>query len=250
MINRIKVFSAKFFVLLLSINVIEKVIKYMVLACMNHLNAAESLRFLFRLDSYLYNLQGVKAVAYGNGIHTKLRHTEYHDFFTNRIREKDSVLDIGCGNGALAYSVAEKTGANVTGIDINDKNIAIAKSRFAHKSIDFIVGDVMYEIPSNHYDIVILSNVLEHLTGRADFLHKIQSKITPTFFLIRVPIFERDWRVPLKKELNVEWRLDPTHEIEYTNNIFKQEINAAGLQIIYQEIRWGEIWAEVKYIES
>ncbi len=222
----------------------------MVAACVNYLNAAESLRFLFRLDTYLYDLQSAKAVAYGNGLHTKHRHIKYHDFFTSRITEKDSVLDIGCGNGALAYSVAKKTGAMITGIDINTENIAIAKSRFSHANIQFVVGDVMDRISRNHYDVIILSNVLEHLTNRSDVLKKLQNNIQPDRFLIRVPIFDRDWRVPLKKELNIEWRLDPTHEIEYTNDSFKIEIEAARLQIIHQEIKWGEIWAEVKRIES
>jgi hypothetical protein len=62
--------------------------------------------------------------------------------------------------------------------------------------------------------------------------------------LIRVPLFERDWRVPLKKELGVEWRLDPTHETEYTIESWAQEIEEAGLKVTHQEIRWSEIWAE------
>ena len=67
----------------------------------------------------------------------------------------------------------------------------------------------------------------------------------PAHILIRVPLFERDWRVPLKQELGVEWRLDPTHEIEYTIESFAEEIAEAGLTVSLQEIRWGEIWAEV-----
>ena len=69
--------------------------------------------------------------------------------------------------------------------------------------------------------------------------------VHPSRFLIRVPVFERDWRVPLKRELGVEWRLDPTHETEYTLESFEKEMAAAGLRITYQEVRWGEIWAEV-----
>ena len=53
------------------------------------------------------------------------------------------------------------------------------------------------------------------------------------------------WRVPLKEELGIDYRLDPTHRIEYTVEGFAEEIETAGLKIAYQEIRWGEIWAEV-----
>jgi hypothetical protein len=65
-------------------------------------------------------------------------------------------------------------------------------------------------------------------------------------FLIRVPLFERDWRVPVKQELGVEWRLDPTHETEYTQESFAEEMKQARLTVTHQEIRWGEIWAEAR----
>lgn len=64
--------------------------------------------------------------------------------------------------------------------------------------------------------------------------------------LIRVPLFERDWRVPLKRQLGVEWRLDPTHETEYTLESFRAEMDEAGLRVTEQMLRWGEIWAEVE----
>ena len=73
----------------------------------------------------------------------------------------------------------------------------------------------------------------------------MQRVIIPKRFLIRVPLFERDWRVPLKKELGVEWRLDLDHKTEYTLESFAEEMRQANLKITYQEVRWSEIWAEV-----
>ncbi len=63
---------------------------------------------------------------------------------------------------------------------------------------------------------------------------------------MRAPLFERDRRVPLKKERGVEWRLDPIHETEYTLESLIREIEAAGLKIARQQVRWGEIWAKVR----
>ena len=51
--------------------------------------------------------------------------------------------------------------------------------------------------------------------------------------------------MPLKKELGVEWRLDPTHETEYTLETFAEEMSAANFRIDHLEVRWGEIWSEV-----
>lgn len=209
------------------------------------LSPADGLRFLFNLEALIYPIEGVLSIAYDGGIHTKHRHTKYHDFFVDRISKGETILDIGCGNGALTYDIAEKSGAIVTGIDLNDNNISVAKEKYNRDQIKYICGNVLTDLPKGKFTTVVLSNVLEHLPERSDFLKKIKKVINPSRFLIRVPLFERDWRVPLKKELGVEWRLDLTHEIEYTLDSFKNEINDANLVIKYQEVRWSEIWAEI-----
>lgn len=206
---------------------------------------AEALRLLFRLDYRLYSLQGQLAVAYDGGIHTKHRHMRYHDFFVGRIHAGEHVLDIGCGMGALAYDVAEKAGAYVVGVDLSPDSIAQAHDHYAHSRVEYRIGDALHELPDGPFDVVILSNVLEHLPERPAFLRRVRDVAHPSRLLIRVPLFERHWSVPLKRELGVEWRLDPTHETEYTLESFAEEMAAAGLTITHQEVRWGEIWAEV-----
>ncbi|MFH1998099.1 MAG: class I SAM-dependent methyltransferase [Planctomycetota bacterium] len=210
-------------------------------------SASETLRFLFDLDARLYTLQGRMAIEYDNGIHTKHRHIRYHDFFVNRIHSDERVIDLGCGNGAVAYDIAEKTGASVVGIDLNETNIAMACQLFAHPHVEFLAGDVLKYLPEKTFDVIVLSNVLEHLPERPLFLRKACLQTGAHRILIRVPLFERDWRVPLKKELGVEWRLDPTHETEYTQESFCKEMEEAGLEIRDQEFRWGEIWAELEH---
>lgn len=209
------------------------------------LHVSEALRFLFAIENRIYPLQGRKAIEYDGGIHSKHRHIRYHDFFIERIKPKETVLDIGCGIGALAYDVAEQSRAFVTGIDLDSKHIDQAKAIHSHPRVTYSLGDALKDLPEGTFDVVILSNVLEHLKGRSMFLRQVRETLRPKKFLIRVPVFERDWRVPLKRELGVEYRLDSTHETEYTLESFAQEIEKAGLKIIHQEVRWGEIWGEV-----
>lgn len=210
----------------------------------NMLPPAQALKLLFALDTMLYQVQGQKAVEYDGGIHTKHRHMKYHDFFTNRIGKDDRVIDIGCGIGAVAYDVA-KTAARVVGVDFNENSIQTARERYQHPRLEFRVGDALEALPNEKFSVVILSNVLEHLPGRPAFLRRVHETLRPSCILIRVPVFERDWRVPLKKELGVEWRLDPTHETEYTLETFVEEMKEADLTISHLEVRWGEIWSEV-----
>jgi SAM-dependent methyltransferase len=193
----------------------------------------------------MYPLLGDLAVRYGGGTHPKHRHTHYHRFFASRIHGQDRVLDIGCGIGAVARDVAEESGASIVGIDINPENIAEARRRFPHPRVEYRVGNAWNGLPEERFDVVVLSNVLEHLPQRSEFLRRVVAAARPSRILLRVPLFERDWRVPLKKELGVEWRLDPTHRVEYTQETFAVEMAAAGLTVAYQETRWGEIWAEL-----
>lgn len=208
------------------------------------LQPAEGLKFLFALDEVLYLLEGKLAIAYDDGTHTKHRHIRYHEFFIARIRQGERVLDVGCGIGAVAYDVAEKAGAHVIGIDLNPKTIGQAKKRYGHRRVEYRVGNVLRDALDGPFDVVIMSNVLEHLQERPAFLRRLKEAAKPSRILIRVPLFERDWRVPLKRELGLEWRLDPTHEIEYTLESFDEELASAGLVLSHREVRWGEIWAE------
>ena len=207
---------------------------------------ADSLRLIFRLDSLLYHLTGQRAVDYDSGVHAKHRLTHYHDFFVANVKPGERVIDIGCGNGALANDLVTRAGADVHGFDLNEDNIAIAMQRYSHPRLRFSASDALQALPDEACDVVVLSNVLEHLPGRPAFLSRVCERLQPDRILIRVPLFERDWRVPLRRELGVEWRLDTTHETEYTQEAFLEELEAARLSVAAMQIRWGEIWAVVK----
>ena len=215
----------------------------LVLLATDKKNPIESLQFLFQLDNALYSLEGGMAVIYGDGVHPKHRLTHYHDFFIAHLMKNDRVLDIGCGNGSLAYDlVTNRNDISVLGIDINLNNIEHAKKHYFHPHLEFVKGDVIKDLPDTHFTVIVLSNVLEHIKHRSELLADIQKKINPDRYLIRVPLFERDWRVPLKKEIGIEYRLDGTHETEYLPEDFFAELAAAGLTAIYNEFRWGELW--------
>src|SRR3990172_8743638 len=83
----------------------------------DNLEPKEAASFLLELDNDLYHLESQAAVRYGGGVHPKHKLTRYHDFFVQRIRWGDRVLDVGCRTGEVALEIAERTGVKVTGID-------------------------------------------------------------------------------------------------------------------------------------
>ncbi|MFX0022553.1 MAG: class I SAM-dependent methyltransferase [Candidatus Hermodarchaeota archaeon] len=207
----------------------------------------KSLKFLLNLDQEIYSLTGIESIRYEGGLHTKHRHTKYHDFFIKNINDGDHVLDIGCGNGLLSYDIIQNVNnVKLIGIDISKEKIETAKEKYIHPNLKFINGNALKDLPNKKFDVVILSNVLEHFENRVEFLKQVKRRTKSSTYLVRVPLFERDWRVPLKKELGLDYRLDPTHYIEYTQEKFFEELEKVSLKVENLEIRWSEIWAVVK----
>ena len=76
-----------------------------------------------------------------------------------------SVLDVGCGGGILSESMA-KLGANVTGIDVVDKNIQIASLHAAQQGVDVDYRAVTAsDVAASGavFDIVLNMEVVEHV---------------------------------------------------------------------------------------
>jgi len=71
-----------------------------------------------------------------------------------------TVLDVGCGTGFFAYSVAKK-GAKVLGIDFSEEAIEIAKSKYSHKNLDFKSIDVSKI--KEKFDVIVSNGTLEHM---------------------------------------------------------------------------------------
>lgn len=200
-------------------------------------------KLALRLHSFTYKIASRFAIGAEGGLHPKHRLMNYHQFFLDHIAPTDRVLDIGCGNGALAYDLAGKA-ARVIGIDTNEKNRAAWQTRYARENLIYQIADATTFAPDDRFDIVVLSNVLEHIEHRVEFLKRI--KHLAPLFLIRVPMIDRDWITLYKKELGIEYRLDKTHFTEYTLDQFAQELRDADLMIQSRSIQFGEIWAVVQ----
>lgn len=73
------------------------------------------------------------------------------------------IMDAGCGEGFITRRVAnEFKGAELIGVDGNREAIDVAK--MLDPGIDFREGDIYtLDFPENYFDLVLCSEVLEHL---------------------------------------------------------------------------------------
>ncbi|MGH8750992.1 MAG: bifunctional 2-polyprenyl-6-hydroxyphenol methylase/3-demethylubiquinol 3-O-methyltransferase UbiG [Burkholderiales bacterium] len=81
-----------------------------------------------------------------------------------------AVLDVGCGGGILAESMAAR-GAIVTGIDLGDKALKVAELHLMESKLQvdyrkIAVEDLAREQPQ-HYDVVTCMEFLEHVPDSA-----------------------------------------------------------------------------------
>ena len=214
--------------------------------------ARSAMRVLLRADDFLTKCINRLAIEYDGGVHVKHRLMKYHDFFVERISPGERVLDVGCGDTGTGR-ILELVGPHIErglGIDMSLAMLAVARDRLERAGLRHCTvrqGDIYdLPVPKESFDVIMLSNILEHIEQRVEFLTIVHERLSPQRCLIRVPMFNRDWRVPLREELAMSYFSDPTHYTEYTQESFEKEIRAAGLTITHLQINWGEIWAEVR----
>ncbi len=81
-----------------------------------------------------------------------------------------TVVDIGCGGGILAESMA-KSGANVTGIDLSEKALKVADLHSLESGVqvryELIAAEELAEREAGRFDVVTCMEMLEHVPDPA-----------------------------------------------------------------------------------
>ena len=93
-----------------------------------------------------------------------------------------TVLDVGCGGGILSESMAG-LGAQITGIDLGDKALKVAKLHLLEsgKQVEYrkvSVEELAAERPG-HYDVVTCMEMLEHVPDPASCVRACAQLVRP-----------------------------------------------------------------------
>lgn len=203
----------------------------------------EALIFLLDLDTFLFKFTHGVAIDYNNGVHPCQRILNYKQFFIDQIQKTDVVLDIGCSFGQLSQAMAQATDARVIGLELVPERVEIANKEYAHPTLTYYHADALTFQPDEPVTTIVMSAVLEHIEPRVSFLKTLIERYNPRQILIRVPMFTREYRVALRKELGLRYQMDSTHYIEYTLDEYMNEMSEAGLSVTQYKIEWGEIYA-------
>jgi len=147
-----------------------------------------------------------------------------------------SALDIGCGSGNITRHVADFA-ERVHAIDVSPKAIEVAQANLAgspnitFEALDvFGSGDAERQSLFGQYDLVVLSEVLEHLDEDQQALDTISRLIKPGgHLLLTVPADPRQWSV--EDEL-------AGHKRRYTRPELIAKLNQAGFKV-ERLVNWG-----------
>jgi cyclopropane fatty-acyl-phospholipid synthase-like methyltransferase len=94
------------------------------------------------------------------------------------------VLDIGSGLGGPAIYLAQTYGCHVTGIDISDERVHLAR-RAAHAAgvthrVEFVIGDVLTAaFPADSFDAIVSHNVWLTVANKAYLFERCRRLLRP-----------------------------------------------------------------------
>ncbi len=93
-----------------------------------------------------------------------------------RIRDDESVLDVGCGTGSLLRELARSGVRELHGMELSE----YACKRLREEGITMWQGSLpSLPVPDARFDVVIASQVLEHVVRRGRFAAEIARVLKP-----------------------------------------------------------------------
>lgn len=134
-----------------------------------------------------------------------------------RILKGDNVLDAGCGIGGSSIWLAKYTGADVVGISLSKKQIAIARNLAKKKGLEaktkFLVRDFRAtSLPKDSFDVVWAIESACYSENKRDFIREIYRLLKPGGRLVVADGFlkrtrmNQDEKALMKKWLSA-WRV-------------------------------------------
>lgn len=150
------------------------------------------------------------------------------------------VLDVGCGKGAMASGLKEKSDLEVWGVEFMEEEAKIASTK-----IDYVINDTIEnsieKLPDDYFDVIYFNDVLEHLVNPNKVLEIIKIKLSKNGIIISsIPnvryhkvfqqyIFKKDWKY---ERAGV---MDFTHLRFFTSKSIRKMFEDAGYRVVHQK---------------
>jgi 2-polyprenyl-3-methyl-5-hydroxy-6-metoxy-1,4-benzoquinol methylase len=97
-------------------------------------------------------------------------------YLENNCEKSSKILEVGCGFGYLTYAL-KKADYDIVGIDISQKSIEFARANFGD---NYILGDIANLNSDIKFDVIILTEVIEHIPDPINFLKILKNNLAPS----------------------------------------------------------------------
>lgn len=137
------------------------------------------------------------------------------DIALESIRDGESVLDVGCGDGAVLLYLMKQRRLTACAADISDKALAfLASQGVSTRKFDMNAPEAVADLPE--VDHVILFEVLEHMQNPEAFLRSMEAKARKSvlFSIPNTGYFAYRLRL-LMGRAPMQWRTHPGEHLRY-----------------------------------
>ncbi len=151
----------------------------------------------------------------------------------SQYKKRGKLLDVGCATGSL-LSVAKNMGYGVTGIDINRQSVEFCRREL---SLDVRYGSLDAVPAGEMFDIVVLADVIEHLSEPLSMLRQINKILSEgSIIFISTPNIT-SWATRM-------FQVKPEEHLYYFDTkTMKNILNRAGFRTLILDTfdRWRDI---------
>jgi SAM-dependent methyltransferase len=169
---------------------------------------------------------------------------EISDLVEKAVKSKNSgdfsVIDLGCGDGRLLFSLQKKellsNAEKIIGVDLSPQRIQNLRENV--KGAIGIVSDAcnVKRLENEVFDVVISSQLIEHLPNDIDLLQEIRRLVKGDGVIYISSVIKKWYGFYIYRNKG-RFRLDPTHVREYSSKeIFLNLLERNRLKILEYRI--------------
>lgn len=131
------------------------------------------------------------------------------------VRDGESVLDVGCGNGTLLQFLKTTRRIRERGVDVSETGVALARAAGLDARVGTLGSPGTVEV-GERFDHVVLTEVIEHVADAEGLLAQVWSHTGRCLWVTfpNIAYFPHRWRLALGR-FPVQWVLFPAEHLRY-----------------------------------
>jgi len=169
--------------------------------------------------------------------------TDLPELLVEIIRKKQpsSLVDIGCGDGNLFFSLIKegllKKIKKLIGVDLSPERLCRVKKYFPKVSTILSNACDLTKLKNNQFDLVVSQQVIEHVEDDNQMLQELKRILHPEGYLFISSVVKK-WYGWWIHRYNGQIRCDPTHIREYhSKEEFVSLLGKNGFKVLKTELR-------------